>query len=903
MSFNVKINRVKLYINGKNAETIKGNLQIRIGKHASNEKKAVFYIYDNNTRKKEFYIPVVESQCSDVSGKRDNSSFYFTFKMEENTNDYKCILQGSKKNLEEIQKYIENFDSSMLNQIPNNESPSAIKNNDENEMSNATNKKKRKKPTTTTNNKNNKKKNAPTSSNNNNNNNNTNNNKKKKKTQALSSSPTQNSNNTTNDNNNNNNNTANSMHNYFSTTPSRTQRQSNSSMSKVQQLTPPQVERDSASRNSSTKRNNSRQQHLNTYGSASFLNGGSSSSSSSKGSSRGKRMLHSASQQNRRLSSRQSAYPPVYQDNGSSNNSNKNAKLNQNRRPFSSQEQLFTGNNNNNKNKNSNSIVRSKNVNTNGNSSYYYAGKLYSGGKNNRFKYIKKKKPTNDNMSLTRLDRGGGIVNLGNTCYMNAVLQSICACDGFVHDMKRKCLTKAATKGNIGIKENRLLYSGMISFVQRRNVALGKKERVNPTDDIREAVCKIFPSFNNTIQQDAQEFFVYALNRIHEELLLCKIVPPLSSSSQHHHNIINNNDGDGKKKQKKKQKNGGKMLMKSWLNENNITDERNFEYLPTTRHFHIEIKNALKCQNVNCMFTRGTLELFRNLSLHLPPTRKNRSLTMTELLDSFFNHEIVELRCDKCKGKLGACKSVKLHVLPNVLVLHFKRFEANIATGKFIKRRDYIGIDDVIDLAKYCEPDARNSPNDDLGPISKADSIEMKKLTKNDVKPATETSSATDENSNKKENTKRGEGLIGNERKSAVTPEDKKSGNNNKSSIDLTKSNGSSSSSSSSSNSSANAAARFHTQISAARVDFLTPSKDTSKKKKQLFTKYKLKSIVHHHGFQAFSGHYTADVRADEDPNLWYRYDDTVVSKVDKLMTKTRDESSVYMAFYVLQRD
>ena len=169
---------------------------------------------------------------------------------------------------------------------------------------------------------------------------------------------------------------------------------------------------------------------------------------------------------------------------------------------------------------------------------------------------------------------------------------------------------------------------------------------------------------------------------------------------------------------------------------------------------------------------------------------------------------------------------MKLHVLPNVLVLHFKRFEANIATGKFIKRRDYIGIDDVIDLAKYCEQDARNSPNDDLGPISKADSIEMKKLTKNDVKPATETSSATDENSNKKENTKNGGGLIGNKRISAVTPEDKKSGNNNKSSMDLKTGNGGSSSSNSS-NSSANAAARFHTQIAAARVDFLTPSKDT----------------------------------------------------------------------------
>ena len=32
------------------------------------------------------------------------------------------------------------------------------------------------------------------------------------------------------------------------------------------------------------------------------------------------------------------------------------------------------------------------------------------------------------------------------------------------------------------------------------------------------------------------------------------------------------------------------------------------------------------------------------------------------------------------------------------------------------------------------------------------------------------------------------------------------------------------------------------------------------------------------------------------------RYDDKAVSKVDKSMTKTRDERSVYMAFYVLQR-
>ena len=296
-------------------------------------------------------------------------------------------------------------------------------------------------------------------------------------------------------------------------------------------------------------------------------------------------------------------------------------------------------------------------------------------------------KSSSTKQCLPEISVGGGIVNLGNTCYMNAVLQAIISCSGFVQDMKRKCVAKAATKG-VDLKKNRLLYCGMISFFKCMSNAVLQKTAVDPSANVRQAICKVFSNFDNSRQQDAHECFVNILNRIHEELLLCKVVPPLSSQ-----NVGLNNTENRSKNM------NSTMWMKKWLQTDKITDERNFEYLPTTRHFHIEIDNSLQCQNRQCSFARGNLELFRNLSLYLPPKQYNRSITLTELLDLYFNKEVVELKCEKCQ-MVGAYKATKLHALPRVLVLHFKRFEANPFTGAFNKRRDSIAIDDTIDLAK-----------------------------------------------------------------------------------------------------------------------------------------------------------------------------------------------------------
>ena len=59
-----------------------------------------------------------------------------------------------------------------------------------------------------------------------------------------------------------------------------------------------------------------------------------------------------------------------------------------------------------------------------------------------------------------------------------------------------------------------------------------------------------------------------------------------------------------------------------------------------------------------CKEQLGTVS--SNLSLYLPQKQYNRSIALTELLDLYFNNEVVELKCEKCQ-MVGACKATKLH--------------------------------------------------------------------------------------------------------------------------------------------------------------------------------------------------------------------------------------------------
>ncbi|KAJ2787752.1 hypothetical protein GGI15_000453 [Coemansia interrupta] len=79
--------------------------------------------------------------------------------------------------------------------------------------------------------------------------------------------------------------------------------------------------------------------------------------------------------------------------------------------------------------------------------------------------------------------------------------------------------------------------------------------------------------------------------------------------------------------------------------------------------------------------------------------------------------------------------------------------------------------------------------------------------------------------------------------------------------------------------------------------DWLTKSKATLEHRN---ARYRLESVIYHHGSQASGGHYTCDLRRSE--KEWLRFDDidiTILHSVDKVLDEKKDRSA-YILFYTI---
>lgn len=73
------------------------------------------------------------------------------------------------------------------------------------------------------------------------------------------------------------------------------------------------------------------------------------------------------------------------------------------------------------------------------------------------------------------------------------------------------------------------------------------------------------------------------------------------------------------------------------------------------------------------------------------PVKQTRvSLALDSLLTKQFESETLELSCEKCKTGKEAVAAYAVKSLPPVIVLHLKRFEVDLRTGKLHKRCDLV---------------------------------------------------------------------------------------------------------------------------------------------------------------------------------------------------------------------
>ncbi|XP_014831972.1 PREDICTED: ubiquitin carboxyl-terminal hydrolase 12-like, partial [Poecilia mexicana] len=234
-----------------------------------------------------------------------------------------------------------------------------------------------------------------------------------------------------------------------------------------------------------------------------------------------------------------------------------------------------------------------------------------------------------------------GLVNFGNTCYCNSVLQALYFCRPF----REKVL---AYKVQPRRKESLLTcLADLFNSIATQK----KKVGVIPPKKFISRLRKENELFDNYMQQDAHEFLNYLLNTIADLLQEEK-----SQERQQNGKLVQNGSGCGDGGGGGGEGDSGKETQQTWVHE----------------IFQGTLTNETRC--LNCEAVSSKDEDFLDLSVDV-----EQNTSITHCLRGFSNTETLcseyKYYCEQCRSKQEAQKRMRVKKLPMILALHLKRFK------------------------------------------------------------------------------------------------------------------------------------------------------------------------------------------------------------------------------------
>lgn len=281
------------------------------------------------------------------------------------------------------------------------------------------------------------------------------------------------------------------------------------------------------------------------------------------------------------------------------------------------------------------------------------------------------------------LDFTVGLENMGNSCYINCIVQCLLGthelANIFLNDSYEKHINMNSKLGSKGLLAS---YFAKLTHTMYQNGSNKINEKSKPVQPLQfKMACGSLNSlFKESGQQDCQEFCQFLLDGLHEDLNQCGANPPLKELSEE----------------------AEKMRERLSLR---IASSIEWERFLTTDFsvivdlFQGQYASQLKCQV--CGRTSTTYQPFSVLSVPVP---RAKSCNLLDCFREFTKIEKLETdeqwSCPQCKKKQPSTKKLTITRLPRNLIIHLKRFD-----NMLNKNNVFVKYPLTLDLTSYWADD------------------------------------------------------------------------------------------------------------------------------------------------------------------------------------------------------